>query len=72
VLARAAAGEDTAIETRHEPNIDQGSRVPQGRRLGRSLVSVRHARPTAEAPDLAKDWWQGLVARLEAKTTGST
>jgi hypothetical protein len=71
LLAYAAAGEDTVIETFHEVNIDQGSRVRRRHRLGRSLVCVRHARPTAEAPDLAQDWWRRLVARLEAGTNGS-
>lgn len=71
MLAHAAAGEHTVIETFHEPNIDKGSRVQRAHRLGRSLVSVRHARPTAEAPDLAQEWWRRLAARLEGKTTAS-
>ena len=54
VLARACTGQDTIIETFHEPDIDRGSRTPRGRGQGRSLVSVRHARPTASAPDLAQ------------------
>jgi hypothetical protein len=66
VLARACAGEATIIETFHEPNVDRGSRIPRGRQLGRSLVSVRHTRPTASAPDLAQGWWRRLVDRLDS------
>jgi hypothetical protein len=63
-LARACAGQDTDIETFHEPDLDRGSGTTRGRRLGRSLVAVRHARPTAEAPALAQVWWGRLVERL--------
>jgi hypothetical protein len=65
VLARACTGQDTIIETFHEPDIDRGSRTPRGRRQGRSLISARHARPTTEAPDLAQSWWRLLVDRLD-------
>jgi hypothetical protein len=67
VLARACAGEATIIETFHEPNVDRGSRIPRGRRLGRPLVSVRHNRPTAEAPDRAQPWRHQLVDRLQSR-----
>ncbi len=70
VLAPMCAGEETIIETFHEHDIDRGSRTPRGRRLGRSLVGVRHARPTSEAPDLAQRWWHRLVDRLELKHAG--
>ena len=64
-LARACAGQDTIIETFHERDIDRGTRTPRRRRGGRSLVTVRHAQPTAVAPALARDWWHRLVDRLE-------
>ena len=64
VLARACAGQDTVLETFHEPDIDRGFRTPRDQRLGRSLVAVRHALPTAEAPALAQTWWRSLVDRL--------
>lgn len=65
VLARTCAGQDTVIETFHEPDLDRGSGMPRGRRHGRSLVTVRHARPTAEAPAVAQEWWRRLVERLD-------
>jgi hypothetical protein len=65
VLAKACTGADTVVETFHEPELDLGSRIPRADRLGRSLVIVRHARPTVEAPALAKAWWRDLVSRLE-------
>ena len=65
LLARASAGQDTVIETFHEPDLDRGSRMPRERQHGRSLVAVRHARPTAEAPTLAQEWWHRLVERLD-------
>jgi hypothetical protein len=64
-LARACAGDDTVIETFHEPDLDRHTRTPRGRRLGRSLVAVHHAQATAEAPALAQVWWRRLVDRLE-------
>lgn len=66
MLARACAGQDTVIETFHEPDLDRSSRTRRGRRLGRSLVSVRHALPTAEAPDLAQVWWHHIAERLDS------
>ncbi len=64
-LARASAGQDTVVETFHEPDLDRGGRVPRGRRLGRSLVIVRNAQPTADAPVTDVDWWRRLIGRLE-------
>ena len=66
VLARACAGPDTVVETFHELDIDRGSGKRQGFHLGRSLVAVRHTRPTAEAPAMALAWWRGLVDRLDS------
>jgi len=67
-LARVCAGEDTFVETFHEPDMDRGSRRRRVYRLGRSLVAVRHVQPTADAPDLAREWWRRLVDRLERAT----
>jgi hypothetical protein len=64
-LARACAGQDTVIETFHEPDLNRGFRTPRERRRGRSLLAVRHAQPTAEAPALAQVWWRRLVERLD-------
>lgn len=66
VIARACAEQDTVIETLHERDVDRRSRIPRERRHGRSLVAVRHNRPTAEAPALAQEWWHRLVARLDS------
>ncbi len=65
LLARVCAGDATVIETFHEPDLDRATKTPRGRRLGRSLVSVRHAQQTAAAPALAQAWWGHLVLRLE-------
>ena len=65
LLAGVCAGPETVVESSHVTDVGQGSRTPRRRRLGRSLVAVRHARPTAEAPALAQHWWELLVARLE-------
>ena len=69
VLARASAGRDTVVEVFHEPDLDRGFPTPRRRRLGRSLVAVRHARPTAEAPALAQEWWGHLAERLDGSGT---
>lgn len=68
LLARACSGQDTVIETFHEPDLDQGTRMPRERRHGRSLIAVRHARPTAEAPTLTQEWWRRLVDRLDGSS----
>jgi len=64
VLARACSGPDTVVETFHEPDIDRGSGM-RGLHRGRSLVAARHRRQTAEAPAATREWWTGLVERLE-------
>lgn len=70
VLARACAGQDTVVEVIHEPDLDRCLRRPRTRRLGRFWVVVRHVRPTAEAPDLAQEWWQCLADRLDGTGAG--
>ncbi|MGC4115602.1 MAG: hypothetical protein QM765_13555 [Myxococcales bacterium] len=62
-LARRCAAPDTIIEVVHEPDLDRRS-TRREYRLGRMWAVVHHARPTAEAPELAQEWWHRLVERL--------
>ena len=71
-LARACAGQDTLVEIIHEPDLDRYPRRPRERRLGRFWVLVRHARPTAEDPELAREWWRRLADRLDGNGPASS
>lgn len=69
MIAKAVAGEATTVSTTHGHSIHMWP-GPDGQ-FGRSLLVVRHTRPTHEDPAAAQRWWSGIADRLDRAVDAS-